>query len=140
MNSAELLNVQSEEGCLTDSGKVNTLTFSSVTLSVLPPLLAGIYFSGGEGFVGALSISGSYGTPILYGIIPVLLALNQRGILMKEQDNNTITTVPKEIGNMEQIAPGGMVSLGVLGAASIALISNHLISDVSSLLQSSSIV
>merc|ERR1719491_2254564 len=50
----------------------------ALALAVFPPLLAGIYFSGGEEFVQAISISGSYASPLLYGVIPILLAWNQR--------------------------------------------------------------
>ena len=123
-NNAELLDVNSEKSCLIGGDKPTTFDMPLVALSIVPPLLAGIYFSGGEGFVGALSLSGSYGTPILYGIVPVLLALNQR-------NNNNVDSndaAPK------QIVPGGWLSLGAFATASIALIGSHLISDVSSIL------
>lgn len=56
----------------------DTASIPAITLAVLPPLLAGIYFSGGEEFVQAISISGSYASPLLYGVIPIILAWNQR--------------------------------------------------------------
>ncbi len=124
---ADLLEINSEEECLTDGGKPTTLNLSTVSLSVIPPLLAGIFLSGGEGFVGALSLSGSYFTPILYGVIPVLLSLNQQGILndnpMEQQQNDSKT-----------IVPGGELSLGALGVGAVTLISSHFIRDVGSLL------
>lgn len=133
-DDVELLDVVgSEESCLTDGAKGHTLTMSSVALSAIPPLLAGIIFSGGEGFVGALSLSGSYGTPILYGFVPILLAFNQRyGSVSKEDEK--VSLIEKEIDSSNHIAPGGMVSLGLLGVGSIALISNQLIADVSNLI------
>lgn len=122
-DTIEMLDVTFEKECLTDGGGAGSKTTSlpSVALSVIPPLLAGIYLSGieGDGILSALSISGSYGTPLLYGIVPVLLALNQRSKL-KEQ--------------LKPIVPGGMVGLGVFGTGSIALIADHLIHDVSNLL------
>jgi len=59
-----------------DSGDVASIP--ALTLAVFPPLLAGIHFSGGEEFVQAISISGSYASPLLYGMIPIILAWNQR--------------------------------------------------------------
>mmetsp|Transcript_5745 Transcript_5745/g.6679 ORF Transcript_5745/g.6679 Transcript_5745/m.6679 type:complete len:616 (+) Transcript_5745:113-1960(+) len=59
-----------------DSGDVASIP--ALALAVFPPLLAGIYFSGGEEFVQAISISGSYASPLLYGMIPIILAWNQR--------------------------------------------------------------
>ncbi len=121
-DSIEMLNVRSDKECLTDGGAGSkTTSLPSIVLSVIPPLLAGIYLSGneGDGILSALSISGSYGTPLLYGIVPVLLAFNQRSKL-KDQ--------------LKPIVPGGMIGLGVFGTGSIALIVDHLIHDVSKLL------
>jgi tyrosine-specific transport protein len=130
--NVDMLNVKSEEACLADKSKEErTFDFPLVVLSALPPLLAGMYLSGGEGFVSALSISGSYGTPILYGIIPVLLAFNQRKELMNwGNDNETKVTS----ANVKQLAPGGAVGLGILGTGAMALISHQFVSDVSNLI------
>jgi hypothetical protein len=121
-DTIEMLDVRSKKECLTDGGGAGskTLSLPSVALSVIPPLLAGIYLSGneGDGILSALSISGSYGTPLLYGIVPVLLAWNQRSKL-KEQ--------------LKPIVPGGMIGLSMFGTGSIALIADHLIHDVSNL-------
>ncbi len=125
--NAEMLKVMSEEECLADGGKPRIFNLSTVSLSVLPPLLAGIFLSGGEGFTGALSLSGSYCTPVLYGIIPVLLALNQRGIFHDEKSD-------EEKSQPTNILPGGELSLGTLGVGAVTLISSHLINDVGSLL------
>ena len=117
--NTEMLQVKSEEEYLSDGGKPRLLNLSTVSLSVIPPLLAGILSSGGEGFTGALSLSGRYCTPVVDGIIPVLLALNQRGFFNDEfVKNENIET--------NDILPGG-------GAT--ALISSHLVMDVAKFLQ-----
>mmetsp|Transcript_4936 Transcript_4936/g.6373 ORF Transcript_4936/g.6373 Transcript_4936/m.6373 type:complete len:637 (+) Transcript_4936:178-2088(+) len=114
----------------------------SVAMSVLPPLFAGIYFSGGEGFVGALSLSGSYGTPILYGMIPVILAVTQRKSFFndeRKQDQpemiqmKSLVTPEQEVGGNKHIAPGGIFGLGLLGIGSLGLIGNQLCTDFSQL-------
>lgn len=124
---AEMLQVKSEEECLADGGKPRLLNLSTVSLSVIPPLLAGVLFSGGEGFTGALSLSGSYCTPVLYGIIPVLLALNQRGFFDDD-------SVEDEKIQTNEILPGGGFSLGALGVGATTLISSHLVTDVANFL------
>ena len=138
--------VNSEKECLIKSSDVangNSFDLSSVVLAMTPPVLAGIYFSGGDCFTGALSLSGSYGTPLLYGVIPVLLALNQRnGSRERKQQQqeqsrgvNNLQSFAEDVRDgTRQIAPGGMVGLGIFGTGSLALIASHLVSDVSSLL------
>lgn len=131
--------VNSEKECLINSNASNDSGFnlSSVALSITPPVLAGIYFSGGDCFTGALSLSGSYGTPLLYGVIPVLLALNQRNTSKEKnaQGLNSLNSNDEDVRDgTRQIAPGGMVGLGIFGTGSIALIASHIVSDISSLL------
>lgn len=137
--------VNSEKQCLVNGDALNGSGFdlSSVALAITPPVLAGIYFSGGDCFTGALSLSGSYGTPLLYGVIPVLLALNQRnGSMERKQQQqeqskgaNNLNLFAEDVRDgTRQIAPGGIVGLGLFGTGSLALIVSHLVSDVSSLL------
>jgi tyrosine-specific transport protein len=46
--------------------------------SVALPLVAALAFGGEGGLTGALAIAGSFGSPILYGLLPALMAWRQR--------------------------------------------------------------
>ena len=67
-----------------------TASFSSVLLVMIAPVLAGVFFADGDCFVKALAVSGSYGSPLLYGIVPVLLAFTQRTAIMNELGGDTM--------------------------------------------------
>ena len=123
----------------------DTASFPSVVMGVAPPLMAGVYFSGGDGFVQALSISGSYGTPLLYGVVPVILAFTQRTAILNALKGNSAVENAKTIFDSimsndtdkdKQVVPGGMVSIGALAAAAGTLMSTHLMEDLSSLVAS----
>jgi len=131
-----------------DTTSEETASFSSVALGVLVPTLAGIFFADGDGFVKALSISGSYGSPLLYGVIPVILAFSQRTAIMKEfNKDGGILCKLKVIMNKalqddtdreKQLAPAGMFGIGALAAGAATVISTHAIDDLSSLIAASS--
>lgn len=63
-----------------------------------------------------LKIAGSFGSPMLYGLIPVTMALMQQR--QANEDGN--------LGN-SNIIPGGVVGLGALSLASTALIGTELV-------------
>jgi len=119
----------------------------SVVLAVLPPLFAGIYFSGGEEFVQAISTAGSFASPLLYGVIPVILAFNQRrewcmnnwgndGSRELNGEESTSNMEGLQVGlkenvfkstrrsqkDFKELAPGGELGLGLLVVASISFI------------------
>eukprot|EP00551_Chaetoceros_affinis_P004056 CAMPEP_0203680808 /NCGR_PEP_ID=MMETSP0090-20130426/40665_1 /ASSEMBLY_ACC=CAM_ASM_001088 /TAXON_ID=426623 /ORGANISM="Chaetoceros affinis, Strain CCMP159" /LENGTH=586 /DNA_ID=CAMNT_0050549049 /DNA_START=13 /DNA_END=1770 /DNA_ORIENTATION=+ len=137
-DSTESLDAMSDETQLSDQPDATSFNVLPVVLSVIPALLAGILFSEGEGFIGALRLSGSYGTPVLYGIIPVLLAFNQRKAMMRSQETTKDSNDDDDMKNLlssftidnykeKQIAPGGLLGLSVLGVGSILLMSNQFI-------------
>jgi amino acid permease len=127
-----------------------TASFTAVAAGVLIPALAGIFFADGDGFVKALSVSGSYGSPLLYGVIPVILAFTQRTAIIKELDKEGgVKSYAKTIfdkilrddtDKKKQLAPGGMFGIGTLAAGAATLISTHFIDDVSKLMAVSSYV
>lgn len=133
-----------------DLNKVETASFPSVVGAITVPILAGVFFAEGDGFVKALSVSGSYGSPLLYGVVPVALAFTQRTAIMKEfeknsdiMDNVKVTFdrfVNDDTDKDKQIVPGGMVPLGALAAGAAALMATHLVGDVSSLAAVSSVL
>ena len=92
----------------------------SVLLSVAVPLAAAYMFAGGEDFTAALSVSGAYGTPLLYGAIPVAMAWTQRRRLKRAND----------------LVPGGTATLGGLGAGALAFMGQELFQDISGALGS----
>jgi tyrosine-specific transport protein len=85
----------------------------SVMLSVALPLSVALVYAGGDDITQALSLAGSFGTPLLYGVIPAVMALNQR---------------EKSQGQQQDLVPG--FSLGVLGFASSGFIGEELMQRV----------
>jgi hypothetical protein len=139
----------------------------SVLLATVPSLLAGILFSHGESFTSALSISGSYGSPILYGLVPILLLWNQRNDTMSVSttttyaSNTSATTRPPSSSSSsttttssstvtktsvsyrkgsESLVPGGFASWTTLGIASLSLLTQQVTNDVTSLLDHCTVV
>jgi tyrosine-specific transport protein len=143
----EITGLQLRDGSKEDASE-ETASFPSVALGVLVPTLAGIVFADGDGFVKALSISGSYGSPLLYGVVPVILAFSQRTAIMREFDKDYgVFSKLKAIMNKmlrddtdreKQLAPGGMFGIGALAAGAATLISTHVVEDLSNLIAASS--
>jgi len=133
-----------------DLNKQETASFLSVVAAITVPILAGVFFAEGDGFVKALSVSGSYGSPLLYGVVPVALAFTQRTAIMDEFEKNSTSMdkvkaafdkfVNDDTDKGKQIVPGGMVPLGALAAGSAGLMATHLVSDLSGLAAVSSAI
>mmetsp|Transcript_31329 Transcript_31329/g.48030 ORF Transcript_31329/g.48030 Transcript_31329/m.48030 type:complete len:558 (-) Transcript_31329:138-1811(-) len=95
----------------TSSGK---LSLESVMLATSMPLLAGILFSSGgrEDIASAfLACAGGYGTPLLYGAVPVVMALQQR----------------KRFPSVQNLIP--TTSLGMIGTGSFAFVLQEISKD-----------
>ena len=105
--------------------KGSILSVPSVVLAVVPALFAAIMFSncsGSGSFTAALSAAGGYGSPLLYGVIPIVLAATQR-----YGDN------PDEVSDevsFEPLVPGGVFSLGLVGVSSGAFFMQEVFSDL----------
>jgi len=114
-------------------------SIQSVVFSVVPPLAVGWFYcsckssDGSNCFTAALSAAGGYSSPLLYGIVPVLLALTQRG---GSESKGYGTSVVFKNSNKGNLVPGGSLSLGFLGGISIIFLTNQLYTDVSSLARS----
>ena len=87
----------------------------AVLLSVAAPLTAAYMFAGGQDVTAALSVSGAYGTPLLYGAVPVAMAWTQR----------------RRLQQASNLVPGGSATLGGLGAGALAFMCQELVQDVS---------
>ena len=93
--------------------KAPTISVPAALAAVSVPLTAAFVFSGGEDFSTALKMAGSYGSPILYGVIPVLMAWTQRNKLPDAKD----------------MLPGGVLNLAALGLCFGGLIAAELTHD-----------
>jgi tyrosine-specific transport protein len=87
----------------------------SVLLSVALPLSAALVCTGGDDITAVLSLAGSFGSPLLYGAVPAVMALHQR---QKSTGLN----------QQQDLVPG--FSLGVLGLASSGFIGEELMQRV----------
>ena len=84
-------------------------SFPAVAASVGISLLASQFFA--HDLNDALKVAGSFGSPLLYGILPVIMAQRQKG-----QQDSAIS--PKQIPDF---------GLGVLGLASTGMVGNELL-------------
>jgi hypothetical protein len=92
--------------------KSDIFSLPAVLISLALPL-AGVVACAGHDMNDALGVAGSFGSPLLYGILPAMMAMNQR-------KKTTIETQP--------LVPGGMVSVGALGLAAVTYIGEGLAS------------
>lgn len=96
--------------------KTNTFSLPSVAIPVGISLVLSQIFA--SDITDTLKIAGSFGSPILYGIIPVSM------ILMQRQNSNTNDS------NDNNIIPGGVLGLGVLALGSTALVGTELFETI----------
>lgn len=90
--------------------KNDVFSVPAVAASLAVPMLASA-ICGGEDMTSFLGMAGSIGTPLLYGVVPALMAWNQRQEATQKQTN---------------LVPGGMASLGALGLASTGFVGQEL--------------
>jgi tyrosine-specific transport protein len=109
-----------EESSQDEESSSHRFSVPAVLLTVAAPLAASYLFAGGEDFTAALSVSGAYGTPLLYGAVPVAMAWTQRNKLEKATN----------------LVPGGTATLGGLGAGAMAFMGQELFQDVTNALAS----
>jgi len=112
-----------------DKNSGNILSTPSVILAIVPALIAAIafsHFSDSENFTAALSVAGGYGSPLLYGLVPIMLASTQRyGNKPNKLSNNNI---PND--SFEQLVPGGVFSLGILSVSSVLFVVQEFCNDM----------
>jgi tyrosine-specific transport protein len=88
---------------------------------LIPAVLAvalGHFFS--EDLTELLKLAGAYGSPLLYGALPIMMALAQR----------------EKPASVPNLVPGGLLSLGMLGMASTALIGSEIFGSLDHLAMS----
>lgn len=87
----------------------------AVSVSVMVPLLAALLFANGDSFTEALTVAGSFGSPVLYGVLPALMAWKQRQ--QPQQPNSSSPEQPN-------LVPAA--SLGLLGFLSATFVGEEL--------------
>lgn len=102
--------------------------FTSVLLSVASAAIALQFFQ--QDLNGALKVAGSFGSPLLYGVFPVIMAYNQRQARASDMDQQQLLPraplpLPLELPN---------VSLGLLGVASTGFVGNELLQSAQDVL------
>jgi len=99
----------------------------SVALALTPPLLAGLAFSGGECFTLPLSLSGQFGSPILYGIAPVMMTLKQGMDCAEKTPKQAFMYKSIRVSKASQVKlPGEFIGLASLGACSLGYIGQQM--------------
>ncbi|KAG7369063.1 troptophan/tyrosine permease family protein [Nitzschia inconspicua] len=102
------------------SKKKDTFSFASVAAPIGISLLVGQLFS--NDINDLLVLSGSFGSPMLYGAIPVAMAM------MQSQENSwcEVKNENNALGG-KSVVPGGTFGLGALGVGSLALVGTELL-------------
>lgn len=96
--------------------------------SVSIPLAAALLFGGGDdGLTGALSIAGSFGSPVLYGLVPALMAWQQQEKHQQQPVPSPLPMTPP----FRHLVPSA--SLPLLGALSTGFVGHEMFSLVEQL-------
>jgi amino acid permease len=97
---------------------------SAALLAVSVPLVAALVFGDTEhGLTGALSLAGSFGSPILYGAIPALMAYRQRQALIAPsllQPRPLSTPQPQHLVSSSALPVLGLLSTAFVGQEAMA--------------------
>lgn len=102
--------------------KKDTFSFASVAAPIGISLVVGQLFS--NDINDLLKIAGSFGSPMLYGAIPVAMAMVQQ---QQDQSPYSWFDSKKDNDQATSVVPGGSLGLGALGVGSIALIGTELL-------------
>ena len=102
-----------------ETTKTNTFSLPSVAIPVGISLVLSQIFA--SDITDTLKIAGSFGSPILYGLIPVSMVLMQRQKPNINVNNDS---------NDSNIIPGGVLGLGVLALGSTALVGTELFETI----------
>mmetsp|Transcript_18570 Transcript_18570/g.28668 ORF Transcript_18570/g.28668 Transcript_18570/m.28668 type:complete len:589 (+) Transcript_18570:180-1946(+) len=90
----------------------------SILASVGVPLAVGLALGNGDDLTASLRLAGSYGSPLLYGAIPALMAWKQR-----QQISSSSTS-------SSNLLPGGQSSLALLASGSALFIMEEFSKDI----------
>jgi hypothetical protein len=91
-------------------------------MAVSVPLAAALVFGDTEhGLTGALSLAGSFGSPILYGAIPALMAYRQRQALVPPPSQpSPLSPPPQHLVSSSALPVLGLLSTAFVGQEAMA--------------------
>jgi hypothetical protein len=115
-----LISLSEEFEILLQQPKKDTFSLPSVALPCLAAL--GVCQLFADDITEALKVAGSFGSPLLYGVIPVAMAYLQQQRL-QQQPPQPLTISPPPT----RVMPGGLAGLGVLGLGATALVGTELV-------------
>jgi tyrosine-specific transport protein len=93
---------------------------SSLAAISLPLAAAVLLNNDGEGLTGALSLAGSFGSPLLYGAIPAVMAWRQQ-----QQQQGTVAKSRQQQRPTMDLAPAA--ALPILGSLSVGYVGQELV-------------
>jgi len=96
--------------------KKDVFSIPAVLMSLAVPMAGIVAFSGGNDATVALGLAGSFGSPILYGLIPAMMSFNQNKKRIAEE--------------VKSLVPGGGVGVGALGLGAAAYIGEGMASHM----------
>lgn len=131
-----LVSLSEELSIILGFEKKETFSIPSVALPIAVALGIGQVFS--SDITSLLEIAGSYGSPLLYGAIPVAMAWTQQQQLQhksstnqdKPSDTSRIYPMASNRGG-PSVVPGGILGLAMLGLGSTALVGSELVETLS---------
>ena len=98
----------------------NNFSLPAVAMSIIPSATAGLAFSGGEDFTGALHFAGAVISPLLYGILPIVLFKN----MQSNENNNKYVVAEPNLSSISQV---------LLGAGTLGFLGQEIMQDLVSL-------
>ena len=114
------------EGEVVD-GKDSVFSLQAVIATMGASIVLGQFFS--EDITSLLKLAGSYGTPLLYGAIPVLMAYTQN---QRQQQGHGSVTVSSPLP--PSLVPGGYATLACLGTISFGYVGSEILQEVGQVL------
>jgi hypothetical protein len=139
-----LVSLSEELSIILGLEKKETFSIPSVTLPIVGALLIGQVFS--SDITSLLKIAGSFGSPILYGAIPVGMAWTQLKQSRSSDDwmtakdetqsrslqsRKSISSLISNDDSIRSVVPGGILGLALLGLGSTALVGSELVETIS---------
>lgn len=122
------LSLSEEFSTILGDEKKETFSLPSVALPIGTSLMVGHLFS--SDITDLLQITGSFGSPVLYGGIPVAMALMMQRQEADAKSNHTSATAALSV-SLTSLIPGGVVGLGLLGLGTTMLIGTELVENIS---------
>ena len=99
--------------------KSEIFSLQAVLVSLAVPVVGVLAFSVGDDASAALGVAGSFLAPILYGVIPAIMSMNQR---------------KKLVSHKKSLVPGGLAGVSALGVAASLYVGEEVASHMADML------